>query len=72
METIKFKTNINCNSCLNKVTPFLENLEGVCSWDVDIKDKNKVLTVEIDNISSYEVREAVANAGFMANELTED
>ena len=29
METLKFTTNINCGGCIAKVTPFLDNKEGI-------------------------------------------
>lgn len=41
-----FATNINCGSCVRSVTPFLDELEGVTIWRVDVEDDRKVLTVE--------------------------
>ena len=29
MKTVKYKTNINCGSCLKSVTPFLNELANV-------------------------------------------
>jgi len=40
---MKFKTTINCNGCLEKVTPVLENLPGIESWSVDLNDSEKIL-----------------------------
>ena len=41
MKTLKFKTNINCGGCVSKVTPFLNNQEGVESWEVDTVNPDK-------------------------------
>lgn len=42
----QFKTTINCGSCVRTVTPFLDDIEGVTIWRVDVDDDRKVLTVE--------------------------
>lgn len=51
METLQFKTNINCGGCVAKVTPGLNETEGICHWNVDTNNPNKILTVEIDSAS---------------------
>lgn len=35
METLQFKTNINCSGCVAKVTPELNETEGIWHWNVD-------------------------------------
>ena len=45
METLKFKTNIKCTGCLGKVTPHLDSAEGVESWEVDLENPDRILTV---------------------------
>ncbi|WMJ74641.1 hypothetical protein RCC89_15925 [Cytophagaceae bacterium ABcell3] len=63
MKTLKFKTNINCSSCVAKVSPFLNELSGV-EWQVDTTDPDKVLTVKGENISSVEIQEKIKQVGF--------
>ncbi len=63
-QNFKFNTNINCSSCVAKVTPFLNDAEGICHWEVDTTNKNKVLTVKPKGISQQKVIEAVKKAGF--------
>ncbi|CAN5328236.1 hypothetical protein BH23BAC2_BH23BAC2_00050 [soil metagenome] len=63
-QNFQFTTNINCSSCVAKVTPFLNDAEGICHWEVDTTNKNKVLTVKPEGISQQEVIEAVKKAGF--------
>ncbi len=68
-QNFQFKTNINCSSCVAKVTPFLNDVEGICHWEVDTTNKNKVLTLMPEGISQQEVIEAVQKAGFKIEPL---
>ena len=69
-KNFQFKTNINCSSCVATVTPFLNDAEGVCHWEVDTTTKDKVLTIKSAGISHQEVIEAVQKAGFKIESLT--
>ena len=60
---MKFKTNINCGGCIAAVKPYIENLEGLETWDVDTKHPNKYLTVE-GKVSQEQVTEAIKEAGY--------
>ncbi|KEQ31117.1 copper chaperone [Elizabethkingia miricola] len=60
----QFKTNINCGGCLASVKPHLDNADGICHWEVDTNDKNKVLTVKSEGITEQEVISTVQKAGF--------
>ncbi|WP_348677013.1 heavy-metal-associated domain-containing protein [Flavobacterium coralii] len=64
-----FKTNINCGGCVAKVTPFLDDAEGVCHWEVDTQNKDKVLTVKSEGISQEQVMQTVQRAGFKIEPL---
>ncbi|WP_029904494.1 heavy-metal-associated domain-containing protein [Prevotella sp. 10(H)] len=63
-KTFTFKTNINCSGCIAKVTPFLDEVNGISNWNVDTVNKNKVLTVVSDGITEQEVIDTVKKAGF--------
>ena len=67
--TLKFKTNINCGGCKAKVTPFLDQLDGVTKWEVDLENSNKILSVDGDGLSPEEVTATVGKAGFKAEEI---
>lgn len=60
----KFKTNINCGGCVAKIAPFLNDAEGICHWEVDITNKDKVLTVKSEGITQEQAIETVQKAGF--------
>jgi copper chaperone len=64
METVQFKTNINCGGCVAKVTPKLNEAKGIVTWDVDTESPNKVLTVQTENLPAASVMEIVKKAGF--------
>ncbi|MEH6679536.1 MAG: heavy-metal-associated domain-containing protein [Sediminicola sp.] len=64
MKKIRFKTNINCSSCVRTVTPFLNDLDGLESWKVDTEDMDKILEVEVEEGDGSEVGDAVKKAGF--------
>jgi len=70
-KTLKFKTNINCNGCVAKVTPFLNDADGICQWDVDTANKDKILSVHSEGISENEVIQKVKEAGFNIELLTQ-
>jgi P-type Cu2+ transporter len=64
MKKYEYKTNINCNGCIASVTPKLDGTEGIIKWSVDTDNSDKILTVEVDDIDSSVVEEAVKNAGY--------
>lgn len=67
--TLKFKTNINCMGCVSKVTPELDKLTAIENWEVDIRNKDKVLTVEASSDKESEVISAVEKAGFKIEKI---
>ncbi|MGI4805331.1 MAG: heavy-metal-associated domain-containing protein [Janthinobacterium lividum] len=70
METLKFKTNINCGGCVAKVTPILNGLQGVKNWEVDTAGKDKILTVNaVENLTPQQVSQALKNIGFQSEAI---
>lgn len=63
-KTLQFKTNINCGGCVAKVTPFLNEAEGICHWDIDTSNKEKILSVHSKGITEDEIIKKVQQAGF--------
>lgn len=64
MDKVQFKTNINCNNCVRSVTGFLNEVDGINHWKVDIDNPDKILTVEGEKVDIEAVIEAVEDAGF--------
>lgn len=70
-KTLKFKTNINCSGCVAKVTPFLNDADGICHWDVDTTNRDKILSVLSEGITEEDVIQKVQEAGFNIEILTQ-
>jgi len=64
MSKVIFKTNINCNNCIKSVSPFLNELDNIDLWSVDIDNPDKILNVELDDENENAVIEAVKKAGY--------
>lgn len=69
MKTLQFKTNINCSGCIARVTPKLNEVDGIRSWKVDTDNPDKVLTVETESLSNEPIVEAVKKVGFSIQPL---
>ena len=64
MDTLKFKTNLKCAGCMYAIKPFMDNIEGVKSWDVNLDDPEKTVTVENESATVEESKEAIGKAGY--------
>lgn len=70
METLKFKTNINCGGCIASVTPTLNNLKGVNKWEVDTTTPDKILSIQAENgLTANEVVESLKKRGYQAQKI---
>ena len=65
----QFKTNIMCGSCIAKITPAMEANKEIISWEVNVQDPQKILTVETETISEDKLISMVKNAGYKAESL---
>ena len=66
MKKLQFKTNIQCSNCLSKVSPKLNEQSGIRTWQVDLQDPDRTLTVETDTLNPEDIKKAVLKAGFIA------
>ncbi len=64
MTVQRYRTNLNCGSCVAAVKPYLDGDPAIRRWAVDTADPNKVLTVEGEGVSAELVERDVASAGF--------
>ncbi|WP_461788378.1 heavy-metal-associated domain-containing protein [Pedobacter sp.] len=69
MDTLKFKTTINCGACVAKVTPILNEQESVKNWSVDTANPQKILTVEGENIDEAELVQSLSRIGYKAEKI---
>ncbi|MBK8723291.1 MAG: heavy-metal-associated domain-containing protein [Saprospiraceae bacterium] len=71
IETFHFKTNINCGGCIAAVKPFLDNAVGLSQWEVDVQNKDKILTVASKGITKEQVIATIEKAGYKIELLNE-
>ena len=69
MNKYQFKTTINCGGCVAKVTPHLNDEQNIRSWDVDINNPAKVLTVETETLTPHHITAMIERLGFKAEPL---
>jgi copper chaperone CopZ len=69
METLKFKTNIRCDSCIAKVSPVLDADSSIEKWEVDLSHPDKILTVSGERISGDLIKSALKKAGYIAEQF---
>jgi copper chaperone len=70
MQTLKFKTNINCGGCIATVTPYLNSKEGIEKWEVNTADVQRILTVTAkDNLTAKDVIETLQKAGYKGEQI---
>jgi len=72
MNTLKFKTNVKCGGCIATVTPHLNLVKGIVSWNVDTTDPLKIMTVETEGISAEEITSVMKTAGYQAELITSE
>lgn len=65
----QFKTNINCGGCVASVKPHLDNAEGICEWNVDTANQDKILTIKSEGVTEEQVLNIIEKAGFKAEPI---
>ena len=68
MQTLKFKTTMKCNGCVQTVTPFLEQANNIQNWSVDLQNPDRVLTVQTEG-NAEEIKNLLKEAGYQAEEV---
>lgn len=68
---MKFKTNIMCTSCIEKVTPVLNKVSGEGNWDVQTNDRKKILTINSEKHNEQEIINSLQEIGYKAERVRE-
>ena len=69
IQTLRFKTSLKCSGCVRAITPGLENLNTIDSWNVNLESPDKVLEIVTTADISELVMESVKKAGYQINRL---
>lgn len=72
METTILKTNLHCQSCLNKIEPILKSDKAIKNYKIDLSDLNKTITIESEGLDIDQIIEQIGNIGYSASELNEN
>jgi copper chaperone len=64
MNELKFKSNINCGSCVKAVTSTLNNSINLEKWSVDLQSENRVLTVQGPQLNEKAIVAELSEIGF--------
>lgn len=71
-ETIKFKTSIDCNNCVNKVMTNLPQEKGIRDVKCDLATKEVTVTYQKDKNNPEEIKKSIEKLGFTAKQVTDE
>ncbi len=70
VQTIKISTpTVQCESCKNRIESYVKRYEGISMINVNVKKKETTVKYLTDRINEEEIKTAIANAGYDANEI---
>ena len=68
MQTLRFKSSLKCNGCVNAIKPGMDAINGIKRWRVFLDVQDKTIEVDLGDSNSEEiaktVTEAVTKAGY--------
>ncbi len=71
VKQIKLNTpTVQCEMCKKKIETYLNRYDGVLIINVNVKKKETTVKYVTDRINDEEIKAAIANAGYDANEVT--
>lgn len=69
-ETVKFKTSIECNNCVNKVMANLPQEKGIKDVKCDLNTKEVTVTYQKDKNNPDEIKKSLEKLGYTAKVVT--
>jgi copper chaperone CopZ len=68
--TAKISTpTVQCDMCKNRIESYLKRMDGVASVNVNVKRKETTVKYITDRTNEENIKAAIANAGYDANEV---
>ena len=71
-ETVKYKTSIECNNCVNKLMTNLPQEKGIKDVKCDLVTKEVAVTYQKDKNNPEQIKKAIEKLGFTAKFVTEE
>ncbi len=65
---LRFKTSLSCQGCVATVTPFLQQIEGIEHWEVDLQSPERILIVK-GKVEPAVIIQKLEEAGYKAELL---
>ena len=73
VQTVKIATpTVQCEMCKKRIETYLKRYDGVGFINVNVKKNETTVKYLTDRINEEEVKTAIANAGYDANDITAD
>lgn len=69
---VEIKTSAICGTCKATIEKAVNAVEGVKSASLDLKTKTVTVTYYADKTTTDQIKNAIVNAGYDADELTAD
>ncbi len=69
MATLRFKTDLKCNGCVQKISSFLSKIKEIKEWKVDLNEADRTLTVEGNDLVAADIISALKQAGYKAEQI---
>lgn len=66
METITFKTDLHCSSCVSKIEPILENDHTIREYNINLDHPDKLVTVKGNYLDAGLLISEFRDAGYQA------
>ncbi|PLX24250.1 MAG: heavy metal-associated protein [Marinilabiliales bacterium] len=74
MKTLRFKSSLKCNGCVNAIKPGMQSIDGIKSWRVILDVQDKVIEVDTEDDEekiAKAVQEAVTREGYSLEKLSD-
>ncbi|MBI9032932.1 MAG: heavy-metal-associated domain-containing protein [Bacteroidales bacterium] len=69
MEKTAYKTNLKCNGCVAAVSPLLKEFEGIKTFNVDLENPDRILSIESERMNEEKMIQAVMDLGYQIEKI---
>lgn len=66
MKTLRFKTDLKCEECVESVRPEIEKIPDIREWSIDLDSPDSILAVRAIEPDPGKVVRALQRAGYVA------
>ena len=66
MEALTLKTDLHCNSCVNKVEPILSANSDIEEYSIDLEHPDKIISIRGNDLNSQDLISKFHDAGYHA------